>query len=384
MRHRLRFAAGLLCLLLCTLPAGTAQALDIVALRGSVRIEGIEGPVFEKAGDVRHSPASLTKVMTILLALESGRLEERTTISHRAAASGGSSLYLQPGSEWLIRDLVYAAQLISANDASAAIAEHLGGSLEGFADMMNERARQLGMLNTNFVNPHGMPHNQQYSTANDMTLLGLAAAAMPEFVEIATTRRYQTENSTALANQNKLLGSYEGLILGKTGYTTQAGQCFVVVAERGGLRVASAIMGSEGQNIWSDSEALLDYGFANYRRTVLFRNRQTLGVVDVPLAGPTIVVATAEYSFVSSAYGRPDAKFEIYPYEALWPPLRPGDIVGEVVVRVGGQVTVLPVTVAHYVPLFTPQRLKAALAASVVFVMYVTAAVYATKRRKDK
>ena len=373
----------LLVLSLCMTPQAEGAEPDIVALRGSVRIQGIDFPVYEKDGDVRHAPASVTKVMTILLALESGRLNEMVTVSQRATAAGGSSLYLQPGSQWIMRDLVFAAQLISANDASAAIAEHLGGSIEGFAAMMNARALELGMVNTNFVNPHGMPHAEQYSTANDLALLALAAAANPQFREIATTRRHVTANQTALATQNKLLGEYRGLVIGKTGYTDAAGQCFLVVAEREGLVVASVILGSQGQAIWSDSEALLDFGFAGYRRNVLFRARQTLGVVDVALSGKVIVVAAEGYEFVSARNERPATRVDVYPYKPLWPPLRPGDIVGEAVVQVAGQRTVVPLTVANHVPLLTPERVKMAGVVAGLLLFYALGSAIVTRRRRS-
>ena len=375
----------MLLLALCLLFAPHAEGSEpgIVALRGSVRIQGLDAPVYDKNGDVRHAPASLTKVMTVLLAVESGRLDEPVTISQRATAAGGASIYLRPESKWTLRDLVYAAQLVSANDAAAAIAEHLGGSIEGFVAVMNARAAALGMHNTNFVNPHGMPHASQYSTAHDLTLLALTAAANPQFVEVAVTRRHVTASGTALVNQNRLLDEYSGLIMGKTGYTDAAGQCFVVVAERGGLRVASAILGSQGQAIWSDSAALLNYGFANYRNNVLFRPRQTLGLQDVALSGKVIVVSTEGYEFVTARGESPATRIEIHPYRPLWPPLRPGDIVGEVVVQVESQRTVVPLTVAYHVPLFTPERLKVAGVAGGLLLLYLAGSAIVTRRRRS-
>lgn len=375
----------MLLLALCLLFAPYAEGSEpgIVALRGSVRIQGLDVPVYDKNGDIRHAPASLTKVMTVLLAVESGRLDEPVTISQRATAAGGASIYLRPESNWTLRDLVYAAQLVSANDAAAAIAEHLGGSIEGFVAVMNARAQALGMHNTNFVNPHGMPHASQYSTAHDLTLLALTAAANTQFVEVAVTRRHVTASGTALVNQNRLLDEYSGLIMGKTGYTDAAGQCFVVVAERGGLRVASAILGSQGQAIWSDSAALLNYGFANYRNNVLFRPRQTLGLQDVALSGKVIVVSTEGHEFVTARGESPATRIEIHPYRPLWPPLWPGDIVGEVVVQVESQRTVVPLTVAYHVPLFTPERLKVAGVAGGLLLLYLAGSAILTRRRRS-
>jgi D-alanyl-D-alanine carboxypeptidase (penicillin-binding protein 5/6) len=369
----------LLCLLLT--PQAEGAEPEIVALRGSVRIEGLDFPVYDKNGDVRHAPASLTKVMTILLALESGRQQEIVTVSQRATAAGGSSLYLRPGSEWTLLDLIYAAQLISANDAAAAIAEHLAGSIEAFAELMNNRARDLGMMNTHFVNPHGMPHADQYSTAHDLSILALVAARNKQYVEISTTRRHVTANQISLVNQNKLLGEYRGLIIGKTGYTDAAGQCFVTVAEREGLKVASVIMGSQGQNIWTDTELLLDYGFANYRKNILFRPKQTLGVVDVAFSGKVIVVATEGYEFVSPRSERPSTRIDLYPYPSLWPPLKPGDLVGEAVVQVAGKRTVVPLTVANHVPLLTPERLKISGVVGGLIMIYAVGSAIVTRRR---
>jgi len=356
----MRYTRTILCLLLLFLIVpNTASSVSLVATRAILVARGGDDPLFSRNAEVRHPPASLTKVLTVVLALEKGDLDAEVTFSQRAVSVGGSSLNARAGDKLTLRDLVYAAMLISANDASNAIAEHLAGSLESFSAMMNERATALGMQHSHFLNAHGMPERGHLSTARDLAQLGLHAFTVPHFTDIAGTMRYVMSNGRVLHNQNRLLGEYWGAIGGKTGFTDEAGQCLLIMAERGGLVLVGVVLGSEGRNLWSDAEALLNFGFNNYLRQVLVSARQTLGLFEVPLAGEVLVVAKSELSRVIRTAIASEAlpHIELQRHKSLWPPLKPGQVVGEAIVTEdGAQIGRVELTVASYIPLVTVPR----------------------------
>lgn len=332
-------------------------AQTVVASRAILVAVGQDTPLFSKNAAVRHPPASLTKVLTAVLAIESGRLDEEVTVSATAPYAGGSSLYIKAGEVYSMRDLLYAAMLVSANDATAAIAEHLGGSISGFADIMNQRATELGMTNSQFKNPHGMPDNGQYSTAEDLSILALHAASLPLYLEIASARRHTLANGRAVNNQNKMLNT-PGVQAGKTGYTDEAGQCLITIAERDGLTLVSVILGSQGQAMWTDTVSLLDFGFGNYTRRILLRDRQTVGVTRVPLAGEILLIVKGEVSRVYKTTDPLSFSTEVKIASRLMPPLKPGQEVGEIIIRNSGvEVARTALTVQAYIPLVTTPRI---------------------------
>jgi len=332
------------------------SAQTIEASRAVLLAAGYDEPLYAKSSKTRHAPASLTKVMTAVLAIESGRLDEKVVISHTATTAGGSSLYAIAGETYTMRDLLYATLLISANDAAAAIAEHLGGSIAGFADMMNTRAKELGMENTQFKNPHGMPDVGHYSTAHDLGVLGLHAATIPMFLEIASTARFTLPNGRFLVTQNKLLGEH-GVIAGKTGYTIEAGQCLLTIAKRNSLTLVSVVLASPGTAMWTDTTDLLEYGFKNYTSHVLIRDKQTLGLAKIPLAGEVIVIAQGGLYKVTKSSEKLKTSSELRFHQRLFPPLKPGQEIGEVIVRSDGvELGRVSITVPMYVPLVTKTR----------------------------
>ncbi|MBS3950707.1 MAG: D-alanyl-D-alanine carboxypeptidase, partial [Peptococcaceae bacterium] len=332
-------------------------AQTVVASRAILVAVGQQTPLYSKNAAARHSPASITKVLTAVLAIESGRLDEPVTVSATAPSAGGSSLYIKAGEVYSLRELLYAAMLISANDATAAIAEHLGGSISGFAEMMNQRATGLGMANSFFINPHGMPEDGQYSTAEDLSILGVHAASLPLYLEIASTKRYILANGRVVNNQNKLLNTL-GVKAGKTGYTDAAGQCLLTIAEQDGLTLVSVILGSQGQSMWTDTASLLDFGFSNYTRRVLVRDKQTIGVTRIPLAGEILLIAKGEVARVYKTSETLNLSTEVKVTDRLLPPLRPGQVVGEIIIRNGGvEIARTALTVPVYIPLVTTPRI---------------------------
>ena len=344
-------------LLVIVAMTGGAEALAINSPRAVLVTPERAEALWSRAAAVRHAPASLTKVLTAVLAVESGRLDEQVVISARAAAVGGSALHIRAGERYTLRELVYAAMLISANDASAAIAEHLGGSLAGFNAMLNARAAELGMSNSRFANAHGLPDREQYSTAGDLARLGLHAATLPAFLAIAGRERFTLANGRMIENQNRLLGTLSGVVGGKTGYTDEAGQCLLLIAKRDNLTLVSVVLGAQGTGLWSDSTALLEHGFAAFQREILIRGRQTLGVVDIPLAGQVLLVAERELARTIARSERGEYSTELRVLPRLFPPLRPGFVLGEVIVTQGDkEIGRVSVTVPTYIPLLTPTR----------------------------
>lgn len=348
-------------LLSLSVMTSSAHAIVIHSPRAALVTPGTADALWTRAAATRHAPASLTKVLTAVLAIESNRLEDQVVVSQRAAAVGGSALHIRAGEQYSLRDLLYATMLISANDASAAIAEHIGGSLAEFNDMMNARAAELGLSNSRFANAHGLPDRGQFSTAGDLARLGLHAASLPQFLAVAGRERHTMANGRVLVNQNRLLGTLPGVVAGKTGFTDEAGHCLLIIAKRDNLTLVSVVLGAQGQAMWSDTTTLLEHGFATFTREVLIRQRQTLGVVDIPLAGQVLLVAENELARTITRAAKGVYSTELHVKPRLFPPLRRGSRLGEAIVRQGDQeVGRVYVTVPAHVPLFTHMRLLVA------------------------
>ena len=214
-----------------------------------------------------RSIASTTKIMTGLVAIENGDLDSVVTISQNAADTGEQEIGLVAGERLPLIALLKAAMIHSANDAATAIAEHVGGSVEEFVVLMNQRARSLGLTATNFTNPHGLDNPDHYSSASDLLELARAAMAHPEFSEIVRSQVLVFPDAPdgtvrRVTTTNLLLGAYEGNGGIKTGFTNQAGLTFVSTAVRDSRRLYSVVLGSDGEIAhFRDTEALFDYGF---------------------------------------------------------------------------------------------------------------------------
>jgi D-alanyl-D-alanine carboxypeptidase len=223
--------------------------------------------LFSQQGDKTMRIASLTKVMTAIVAIEQGKLSDRVKISARAAGKEGSSLYLKAGQEMSLQDLLYGLMLRSGNDAATAIAEHIGGSVEGFAYLMNQKAQMLGMSHSHFMNPSGLDEEGHYSTANDMARLTAYALHNPVFREIVKTKVKKAPNPEeswdyVWSNKNKMLSLYDGADGVKTGYTKLAGRCLISSATRGVQQIAVVTL-NDGDD-WADHARALDFAFRYY------------------------------------------------------------------------------------------------------------------------
>lgn len=251
---------------------------DMLYATSAVAVDVATGRVlFSKEADRRIYPASTTKVMTAILALENLDLDQVVTVSKNVMV-GESTIYLQEGESITVRDLMYGLLLKSGNDAGVALAEAVAGSVDAFADMMNARAEELGCTNTHFTTPHGLPDPNHYTTAEDYYKVFLEAIKNETFLEIIQTPEYTihatkpdgTERTYAIENGDRMLPgtddefSYEYMIGGKTGFTNAAQSAFVALSEKDGLQVATVVFGSTTEGKWIDTRHLADYVFAAY------------------------------------------------------------------------------------------------------------------------
>lgn len=240
--------------------------------RAAVVLDGSTGRViWERDADRQLPPASTTKIMTTMLALESGRLDRVFEVSPYAASQAPSKLGLRVGQRIDVEDLTYALMLKSANDAAVVVAEGLAGSVPEFAALMNQRARELGATNTHFHNPNGLPDDEHLTTPHDMALILRHALTVPGFREVAgsSAKVIQIEDDrihpVALHSKNRLLNGYFVPVLGKTGYTRAAGRCFAGAAELNGRRVITVVFGAS--DMWGDTRKLMEYGFSTFDDT---------------------------------------------------------------------------------------------------------------------
>ncbi len=237
--------------------------------------------LYEKNAFTRRSIASTTKIMTAIVVLENGNDEEDVLISKRAAAIGGSTVNLIEGKTYKLKDLMYAMMLRSGNDAAIALAEHIGGSVELFAEMMNRKAAEIGAVNTNFVTPHGLDDPQHYSTPYDLALITQYALKNEKFCRIVGTR-YSVFNGRDITNTNEMLGLYPWADGVKTGYTGQAGRCLVTSATKDNWKIISIVLGCPTRSIRAqNSKILLDYAFDNYKNYDYLKRGQQLQEVNI-------------------------------------------------------------------------------------------------------
>ncbi len=249
--------------------SANTPALSVsVSAESAVLINAENGEIyFEKNAYSRLPMASTTKIMTALVALENSEPDDAVFVDARAVGVEGSSVYLTEGELLTMEELLYALLLSSANDAAAAIAYEIGGSIEEFAEMMNIKAEELGLHDTHFENPHGLDSEAHYTTARDLAFLTAEALKNETFARIVST--YKTTipcngGSRYLINHNKLLKSYDGAVGVKTGFTKKSGRCLVSAAERDGLTLIAVTI--KAPDDWNDHKAMLDCGFSAYHK----------------------------------------------------------------------------------------------------------------------
>lgn len=243
----------------------SAEGKLSVSASSAVLIDSLDNKVlYEKDAHTKRSMASTTKIMTALIAIEEYDLKKTVAVDKKAVGVEGSSIYLYENEKLTMEELVLALMLESANDAAAAIAIEIAGSIEAFAELMNEKAKELGLNNTSFENPHGLDGKQHYTTAYDLAVLASYAIKNEEFKRIVSTVKAlipmnDGAGTRLLMNHNRLLRTYRGAIGVKTGFTKKSGRCLVTAAERDGVTLVAVTLNAP--NDWNDHKNMLDYGF---------------------------------------------------------------------------------------------------------------------------
>lgn len=265
-------------------PEEAQESPPAISAQTAIMIEGNTGEVlYEKNADQKAYPASITKIMTALLAIENGSLDKMVKVSGNAAGVEGSSIYLAPGEQISLRDLVYGLMLRSGNDAAIAIAEEIGGSKSNFVIMMNKRARELGASNTNFVNPNGLHDPEHYTTARDMAMISKAAMQNQEFKQVASTKSWVTDRGEGkynyFYNKNKVVYQYDGGTGIKIGYTKAAGRTLVASSEKNGMELICVVMNAP--DWFRDTYALMDYAYRQYETKEIVKGQRAIKAVRI-------------------------------------------------------------------------------------------------------
>lgn len=319
--------------------------------KSAILIERDTGTIlYEKNRDEKYSPASMTKIMTMLLimeAIDSGKIkmDEKVTTSEYAASMGGSQIFLEPGEEMTVKELLLAMAIASANDASVALAEKIAGSEEAFVDMMNERTKELGLKNTHFKNTTGLPIEDHYSTAYDMAIMAKELLKHEEITDF--TKNYEaylredSDNKFWLVNTNKLVKFYPGVDGLKTGFTSEAKYCLTATAKKDGMRVIAVVFGaptSKSRN--AQITKMLDYSFSQYATHPLYEKGKTLEKVKVSKGNKKYIEAvTGENASVLAKKGEKLDKLteEIELNEQIKAPLKKGEKIGVLKVKKDGK-----------------------------------------------
>ena len=300
-----------------------------ISAKSAILIDANSGRVLYEHNSYEKLPmASTTKIMTGLLACESGKLNEEVKVSPFASGTEGSSLWLKIGEKQTLENLTYGLMLKSGNDAAVAIAEYLGGSVDAFALLMNKRAGEIGAVNTNFENPHGLDSEKHYTTAYDLALIAREAMKNKKFNEIVSTKTYsipmQGEKwDRALKNHNKLLWRYEGCNGVKTGFTKKCGRCLVTSVKRDSGEFICVTLNAPDD--WNDHTYLYDYGFENFETKYVVKKSEkvTRFTYDKENKGSVNLVAKRDYKV---AKGEKDDIVTAVEYTKLKIPAKKGSI----------------------------------------------------------
>lgn len=325
-------------------PAGAA--LETTA-EAAVLMDAYSGKIlWSKEPDKELPMASVTKLMTLLLAceaLEEGKisLDDQVTVSENAWKMGGSQIYLEPGEEMSMKEMLISVAVGSANDASVAVAEHIAGSEEGFVEMMNAKAKELGCNHTKFANPTGLPAEGHYTSAGDMAVILREAMKYPQFRKTSSIYRYDLRGGDfVLWNTNKLLKWYRGVDAGKTGWTNEAKYCLAATAKRDGLRLISVVLGTpEPRSHFRETIKIFNYGFARYESVNFAAKGEKLDTVKINkgVVEQVGAVAAEDIAVAVPKGQKKKIKGEKIITGGIEAPVQKGQKVGEFVVKLDGQ-----------------------------------------------
>ncbi len=316
--------------------------------------------LFQKNADKRRPMASTTKIMTALIAIEKMPLDSEIRIAADAAGIEGSSVYLRAGEVLSLHDLLYAILLASANDAASAVAIAIGGSISGFADLMNQKAASLGLKDTHFTNPHGLDDPEHYTTAHDLALIAAEAMQNSTFRKIAATKSYtipatEDHSPRVLFNHNKLLALCDSAIGVKTGFTKKSGRCLVGAAERDGTTLIAVTLNAPSD--WDDHKTLFDYGFSMMETVIDAEENALAYPVQVIGGGESHIICRNRDSIsIRLPKGEPAPQCILKLRRYRIAPIEKGDLLGTVEYRYKGKIIAASPLIAEKAIPKTPTR----------------------------
>lgn len=316
--------------------------------KSALVMDNASGTILLESNSHERLPiASITKVMTMLLvmeAIDSGKIsyEDKILVSEHAYSMGGSQVYLAPGEEFTVHEYLKAVAIHSANDASVVLAEKVAGSEEAFVAMMNDKARELGMKDTNFLDCSGLTDEGHYSSAHDIAIMSRELIQKhPEILEYTKIWHDTFRNGTfSLDNTNKLIREYEGTVGLKTGSTKKAGFCLAAVVFRGNLQLISVILGGpDGDTRFSESKKILDYGFANFETTLFKRKGEDVGeiVVRKGLKSQVKAIYAEDVNLLLKKGTKDNIIEKLNIEDKITAPVKSGQKVGEAIYSVEGR-----------------------------------------------
>ncbi|WP_253294598.1 D-alanyl-D-alanine carboxypeptidase family protein [Anaerocolumna aminovalerica] len=327
---------------------------------GSALMDADSGRVlYEKKGNDPLPMASTTKIMTCIVALEKGNLEDVVTVSKYASTRPAVKLGIREGEQYILKDLLYSLMLESHNDVAVAIAEHIGGSVQGFAKMMNDKAKEIGCKNTHFVTPNGLDANGHYTTAVELSKIASYAIKNEQFIKITNEpiwnfSEVKTGRKFAVSNKDRFLYIFEGAIGVKTGFTGKAGYCFVGAVKRNNKTLVSAVLGSgwppNKSYKWSDTTKLMNYGLDNFDYKTIFEGTddfQTI-MVENGIESTTDTYVEGDLGLLVSKSDKIDYTYDMP--EVVKAPIYKGSAVGYINIWINGEIyTKFPIRVSKTV-----------------------------------
>lgn len=318
------------------------DAMPRLMAHSAVLIEAKTGKVlYEREKSQRRYPASTTKIMTLIVALEHSKPNDIVTVSSQAVGAEGSSLDLMAGDKIPMNELLTAMMMRSGNDATIAVAEHVAGSMKEFARMMTEKAHEIGATDTNFVNSHGLPDDDHYTTAQDLAIITAYGFSVPGFEDIMSKDKavysWYNNPSKEIISENKLLWQYEGGNGGKTGYTSKAGRCVVSTAKRDGIQLIAVVLDSDF--MWTDAYSLLDYGFEKLEPLTILKKGEAAGTiaVDGSRQSDLKLLASRESVVGYTAGERPKIEKKLDLPQSVTAPVKKGAVVGRMLCYADGK-----------------------------------------------
>ena len=309
--------------------------------------------IIGKNEDIKSAMASTTKIMTTIVILEKADLNEKVTVSAKAGGTGGSRLGLKRGDKASVRDLLYGLMLRSGNDAAVALAEHVGGSVKGFAELMNEKAIELGLTNTHFVTPHGLDDANHYTTALELAKLTDYAMDNETFAKIVGTKSttiYINNQSRQINNTNELLGVLNGVVGVKTGFTNNAGRCLVTETKRNNMDIITIVLGADTKkDRTKDSVNLIEYTFSKYKMYNLEEriieefnkwkniNEKRILIIKGKTSNPKLALGAIEKATIPIC-DNDKIEYSINALTEIEAPVEQWNVMGKLTVKINGEI----------------------------------------------